>query len=119
MLRAKGYDVHVVNAGVNGDTTAGMLARLNSAVPDRTRLVILDQAPANDLEHGLMGQHAANVAAIVGRLRERHIKTIVIPNMHVWGGQHLQPDGLHLTAEGHAAVAARLLPLVAAAIGKR
>jgi acyl-CoA thioesterase I len=119
LLRAKGYGVHVVNAGVNGDTTAGMLARLDSTVPDGTRLVILDQAPANDLEHGLMGQHAANVAAIVGRLRARHIKTIVIPNMHVWGGQHLQPDGLHLTAEGHAAVAARLLPLVAAAIGKR
>jgi acyl-CoA thioesterase I len=31
MLRAKGYSGHVVNAGLNGDTTAGMLARLDSA----------------------------------------------------------------------------------------
>ena len=31
MLRAKGYDAHVTNAGVSGDTTAGMLARLNSS----------------------------------------------------------------------------------------
>ena len=29
LLKAKGYDVRVINAGVNGDTTAGMAARLN------------------------------------------------------------------------------------------
>src|SRR5437016_4552859 len=33
MLRAKGYKVHVANAGIGGDTTSGMLARLDSAVP--------------------------------------------------------------------------------------
>jgi acyl-CoA thioesterase I len=36
MLRAKGYDAHVTNAGVNGDTTSGMLGRLNTSVPDGT-----------------------------------------------------------------------------------
>ena len=29
LLKAKGYDVRVINAGVNGDTTAGMAARLD------------------------------------------------------------------------------------------
>ena len=31
LLRAKGYDVRVVNAGVDRDTSAGMLSRLNAA----------------------------------------------------------------------------------------
>jgi acyl-CoA thioesterase-1 len=37
MLRAKGVDARVINAGIGGDTTGGMLARLDSAVPDGTR----------------------------------------------------------------------------------
>jgi hypothetical protein len=41
MLAAKGYNVHVANAGVNGDTNSGMLARLDQAVPDGTRIVLL------------------------------------------------------------------------------
>ena len=36
MLRSKGYRGRVVNAGISGDTTAGMLARLDSAVPPDT-----------------------------------------------------------------------------------
>jgi acyl-CoA thioesterase-1 len=40
MLRAKDENVHAINMGVNGDTSAGMLARLNS-VPSGTRLVDL------------------------------------------------------------------------------
>ena len=31
MLAAKGRNVHVTNAGISGDTNAGMLARLDSA----------------------------------------------------------------------------------------
>src|SRR5207253_6173329 len=33
MLAAKGYNVHIVNAGINGNTNADMLARLDQAVP--------------------------------------------------------------------------------------
>jgi hypothetical protein len=32
LLRAKGLNTHVVNAGINGDTTGGMLARLDRVV---------------------------------------------------------------------------------------
>jgi lysophospholipase L1-like esterase len=38
---------------------------------------------------------------------------IVIPDIQAMADQQLQPDGIHLTAKGHAAVAARLLPKVA------
>jgi hypothetical protein len=40
MLRARGYDARVTNAGIAGDTTDGMLARLDSSVPAGTKLVI-------------------------------------------------------------------------------
>lgn len=40
MLRARGLSVSVRNAGVSGNTTAQMLARLDSAVPAGTRLVL-------------------------------------------------------------------------------
>jgi acyl-CoA thioesterase I len=40
ILRAKGSNVRVVNAGINGDTTEGMLGRLDRAVPKGTSAVI-------------------------------------------------------------------------------
>src|SRR5437762_13228943 len=43
MLAAKGRNVRVTNAGISGDTNAGMLARLDSAVPEGTKIVLLDQ----------------------------------------------------------------------------
>jgi hypothetical protein len=43
MLRAKGYNVQVKNAGVSGDDTRRMLGRLNSTVPEGTRVVILEK----------------------------------------------------------------------------
>jgi acyl-CoA thioesterase I len=42
LLRAKGYNVHVKNAGIPGDTTSHMLKRVDSAMPDGTKIVILD-----------------------------------------------------------------------------
>lgn len=116
MLRAKGYDVSIANAGVNGDTSAGMLARLGSAVPDGTRLVILGANNAsNDIKNGEGAQHAANVSAILSQLRARHIKVIMVPKLSV----PRQADGQHFSVEGHTKMAASLLPLVIAAIGRR
>lgn len=54
MLRAKGYDVHVDNAGINGDTTAGMLRRLNAAVSAGIQLVSL-QPGNNEVRKGVDG----------------------------------------------------------------
>jgi len=41
LLNARGIDAAVINAGIAGDTTGGMLARLERAVPAGTHLVIL------------------------------------------------------------------------------
>jgi acyl-CoA thioesterase I len=51
-LKAKGHAVEVINAGVSGDTTAGGLARVAWAVPERTDAVILELG-ANDMLRGL------------------------------------------------------------------
>jgi acyl-CoA thioesterase I len=117
MLRAKGYQVTVANAGISGDTTAGMLERLDSAVPDGTELVILAIFNYNDPGKGIgPAEHAANIERILSRLQARGIKTMsAIPYVE---GLPTQSDGIHLTAEAHAALAARLLPEVIAAIGR-
>jgi hypothetical protein len=43
MLATRGKSVHITNAGVSGDTNAGMLSRLDSAVPDGIKFVLLDR----------------------------------------------------------------------------
>lgn len=120
MLKARGYDVVVHNAGVPGDTTAGMLARLGSAVPDGTRVVIL-QPGGNDARRGVgADQRAANIAEIRRRLAARGIRVIMLERIRALTPQASRhPDGQHFDARGHAAVAAHLVPQVIAAIGKR
>src|SRR5580704_5110961 len=77
LLRKKGIDARVTNAGVAGDVTAGMLSRLDGAVPKGTNLVIL-QPGANDLRFfGTKAARTANIAAMAQRLRARGIRVIV------------------------------------------
>ncbi|WP_091137073.1 GDSL-type esterase/lipase family protein [Microvirga guangxiensis] len=126
MLRANGYDVRVINAGISGDTPQGMLGRLNSSVPAGTRVVILNPG-GNDLRGcqqrrrgtcASQEEHDASVAQIRAQLRARGIPVI----MARFGGlpdENRQGDRRHLTPEAHRAVAARLLPQVIAAIGGR
>jgi acyl-CoA thioesterase I len=114
MLRAKGLNVRVINAGINGDTTGGMLRRLNSAVPPGTRVVIL-QPGGNDARKGVGDQVEGNLAAINSRLAARGIKVIMAANSLNRGLPH-QPDGQHLTPEGYRMLAAALLPEVEASI---
>lgn len=72
-LREKGHRVVVTNAGVNGDTTTGMLNRLDTAVPPGTQIVILS-AGANDALFGIeQASTAANINAMLSRLRGRNI----------------------------------------------
>jgi acyl-CoA thioesterase I len=110
LLRAKGVDAHVINAGRPFDTTGGMLGRIDEAVPNGTRIAIL-QPGGNDLRFlGTRELRAANIAAMASRLRARHILVIVfdpeIPS------QYYAWDRIHLTIEGHAWIATSLLPQV-------
>jgi acyl-CoA thioesterase I len=116
MLRARGYDVSIANEGVSGDTTEGMLARLDSAVPNDTRIAMLAIYYYNDGLYGVsQTQHDANVRTIMSRLRARGIRMISV-GLQYFRGLPRQADGLHITAEGQATLAARLLPQVVAAL---
>ncbi len=131
LLRSAGLDVQVLNAGISGDTTAGMLARLDGAVPPGTGLVIV-QGGYNDLRRGGTRESiAANVEAILVRLRARGIRAVLCGFYNEpWGvlarrngavlvdantcydANNRGFDGLHMNAAGHQVVAARLFPVV-------
>ena len=115
ILRAKGLNVRVINAGINGDTTGGMLRRLG-AVPKGARVVIL-QPGGNDRRKGTEADRAASIAEIQSQLKGRGIRLIMLENNMLHGLPH-QPDGQHLTPEGYRLLAESLAAQVASAIGR-
>ena len=107
LLRRKGIDAHVTNAGVLGDVTAGMRNRLDAAVPKGTDIVIL-QPGANDLRFfGSKQARTANIAAMVQHLHTRGIRVIVYDPDPV-PRDFYQWDGIHFNAAAHAKIAATL-----------
>jgi acyl-CoA thioesterase-1 len=95
-----------------------MLARLNTTVPNGTRLVIIDQTTADPIYGVSQAQSAANFRAMVISLRSRNIKTVLADLRPIYSRGLVQPDRIHLSARGHYAAAAMLLPQVIAAISK-
>jgi acyl-CoA thioesterase I len=137
-LKAHGHDVHVINAGRNGDTVAGGLARLGTAVPEDTAMAIVEFG-VNDRRAGVApARIQAGLDQIVDRLRERHIQVLVANYMDVTGGPvargtyfvlfdvakfsptfHVANDPYHhLNAAGYDLVVARMLPAVEALIAR-
>jgi acyl-CoA thioesterase I len=119
LLQARGIDATVINAGIAGDTTSGMLSRLERAVPAGTHIVIL-QPGSNDERMGLGAERAGNIEKMRSWLSGRHAKLIVIENemLDALPRKELREDGLHFTPTGYAILAERLLPSVLAALGK-
>jgi len=114
MLQARGSSLRVTNAGINGDTTGGMLARLSSAVPEGTKIVIL-QFGGNDFRRNAPPEmRQANIASIQQELRKRGIRMVQADGLvrSARAAGLVQPDGVHLTAEGYRRVAAQLLPSI-------
>jgi acyl-CoA thioesterase I len=113
LLRKKGIDASVTNAGVLGDVTAGMLKRLDAAVPKGTDIVIL-QPGANDLRFfGTKEARAANIAAMVHHLHARGVRVIVYDPDKI-PADFYQWDGIHFNAAAHAKIAATLAAQIAA-----
>ena len=137
-LKGRGHDVQVINAGRNGDTVAGGLARLNAAVPEGTDIAIVEFG-VNDRRAGVPPERIqAGLDQIVDRLRERHIQVLVANYMDVTGGGaargtyfvlfdvsrfpptfRIADDPYHhLNAAGYDVVVARMLPAVEALIAR-
>ena len=78
-LRARGLNVSVSNGGVNGDTSAGLAGRLDSAVPAGTRVAVIWVGINDVVRHGKSrAEVQANVAGIASRLRARGIESYFI-----------------------------------------
>jgi acyl-CoA thioesterase-1 len=76
-LRADGLAVHVVNAGVAGDTTAGGLARLDWALAEKPDIVILEFG-ANDMLRGIDAATVrANLDAMIGKIQASGAKLLL------------------------------------------
>jgi acyl-CoA thioesterase-1 len=139
-LRGSGHHVRVVNAGVLGNTLGGLLARVDSQVPPGTQLVIV-QGGFNDIDQDVPPNvSAANMRAILAQLQARGVKTILcgffdqkwdaigrkfaaqynavfVPGNTCYDPDNKGPDGLHMSAAGHAVVAARLARVVGPLLG--
>jgi len=77
-LKAEGVGLHVVNAGVSGDTTAGGLARLDWTLADKPDIVILELG-ANDALRGIDPKLVrANLDAMIGRIQAKGAKVLLM-----------------------------------------
>lgn len=116
LLKQKGIDADVVNAGVPFDTTAAMLRRLDNDVPKGTDIVIL-QPGANDKRFFTSKEERTrNIAEMERKLKARGIRVVTydedIPM------KYYTFDFIHLTRDGHTMIANWLLPRVAAIINR-
>ena len=91
-LRADGLSVHVINAGVSGDTTADGLARLDWSLAEKPDLVILELG-ANDALRGLdPAAVRANLDKLIGKIEASGAK-LLLAGMQApanWGEQYQQ-----------------------------
>lgn len=77
-LRARGWPVSVINAGVSGDTTAGGLSRLDWSLADGPDIVILALG-ANDMLRGVdPGDSRANLDAMLQRLKQANLPVLLV-----------------------------------------
>jgi len=130
LLRKKGYDVTVTNAGVPGDTTAGALRRFDAAIAPGTDIALVEFG-TNDLRMHVPAQRMhANLNEIVATLRMRGIAVLLIGLGRLnlsevarangvpyaqWTlppGKYRARDHAHYNAKGYAIVIARMLPQV-------
>jgi lysophospholipase L1-like esterase len=141
ILRRTGHAVRVVNAGVLGNTLGGLLARVDSQVPPGTRIVIV-QGGFNDIDQDVPANvSASNMRAILARVQARGAKAVLcgffdkkwdaigrgfakqynavfVPGETCYDPDNKGPDQLHMSAAGHAVVAARLARVVGPMLGR-
>ena len=117
-LKARGLDVRVTNGGINGETSAGLLSRIDSAAPQGTQVAVV-WAGINDAKRGIPREKIrANLTSVVGRLKAKGMEVVVIkPDVH--GDLHNNPKYVlagdpekHLQPSGYDVVLARTLPQI-------
>jgi acyl-CoA thioesterase-1 len=116
-LHAKGFDVRVLNNGLNGDTTAGLLGRIDQAAPPGTQIAIV-WIGVNDRRAGVpLATIQASRQAIVNHLRGRGIEVLSFngdPGADLRNHPELTTGDQqgHFNAAGYDRIVARTLPQV-------
>ena len=101
-LRAKGWDVKVINAGVSGDTAADALARYDWSVPQDADALIVELG-GNDMLRGMKPEATKKtLAAILDKARAAHLPVLLAgmraaPNL---GGEYAARVRRHLSGSG-------------------
>jgi lysophospholipase L1-like esterase len=139
LLKAEGFDVHVINGGEDGDKPVWMMHRLKSGINENTRLVLFEPGP-NDKNKS---SNVEDSEKILAKLKEINMPTVYISNRVIqtdeeaeatsnkygayyygpWGKnipidkQHRQYDmpgagGGHMTADGVSLIANYMAPLI-------
>ena len=115
LLRKKGINANVTNAGVNGDVTSGMLGASTVPYPRAPTLSFCSPAATICAFSAPRSGAYANVAAMTARLRARRIRVIVYdpdpvpPDFYQW-------DHIHFNAAAHAKIAATLAAQISAQV---
>ena len=137
ILKASGYSVSVANEGADGATTRDMLSRLSRAVPDGTKIVILQPGTNDKVRTNKRGslnpdETRNNLEQMLARLKEKNISAILLgypgdgrrevtqKYSALWYGQPnknispdmIQADGQHFTKEGYAVLAKNMSLLI-------
>ena len=76
-LKASGFDVKLINAGVSGDTSAGGLARLGWSLADHPQAAIIELGSNDALRGQSPSETEKNLAAILVRLKSAHISVLL------------------------------------------
>jgi acyl-CoA thioesterase I len=134
LLRKKGYDVTVENAGVPGDTTAGALRRFDTAIGPGTDIALVEFGTNDLAAHVPAKRMRANLSEMVQALQKRSIGVLLIGlgSLNLAGiaganqvpyaqwnlppGRYRARDHAHFNAQGYAIVIRRMLPQVEALI---
>ena len=116
LLDAQGYDVRIVNAGVNGDDITRIIKRLESSIPRGTKIVILDKARFNSEKRGI--DVADHMPTVKKWMKAHRVKLVVVSTLGKMAGGNRQPDGLHFTETGHDLIAKALVSDVAPLLQK-
>lgn len=77
-LQAEGLDVHIINAGVSGDTTGGGLARLDWALEERPDAAVVALG-ANDMLRGLSPANMYNnLDTLLATLQQHSLPVLIL-----------------------------------------
>ena len=119
MLRSQGWNVTVVNQGVNGEESSGTLARVGSAVPVGTDLTVVMVGGKDMLNHVSHETLRSNLKAIAEAIRARGSAVLIEypkategmrdPVTHYAIAEYDSGDHEHFNAAGNELIASRIL----------